>query len=32
MLKDKITFLKNFDMFSKLSESNLSGLSYSMQE
>jgi len=32
MLKDKIEFLKNFDLFAKLSESNLSVLSYSMQE
>lgn len=32
VLKDKIAFLKNFDLFAKLSESNLSVLSYSMQE
>lgn len=31
-LKDKVSFLKNFDLFSMLSDSQLSVLSYSMQE
>ena len=32
MLKDKIDLLRSFDLFSKLSDSNLSLVSYSMQE
>lgn len=32
MLRDKINILKNYDLFSKLSTSNLSLISYSMKE